>query len=564
MSTITQSNDYSSRLQTLAQPKFGISLITDDQGQVKEAYAPRILWEKIKGLFGGIDHTESSRVGYLALEFVAKGIKHEEAENTPRFELMKRFAERAGLLSKEQSQSAIENSSELAHRIAIHLLNDETIQDLNRVVERFYAANRGKLKPFFSEPPKVQEQPTLLQYEIEDEKKKYIVNIAHQSFEIELDEDEFDELNLSGDVNDEEYVCMEFPPENQAASEASAGEARESPQTVHEQSDVQKENTQDLENKAAKEQAPSSSLWSKASNFALASFSGVGLGYLLNRPADPFEDFYAGESFDKLKKGVEGACPIAEKFSHWRVMNTVNNKLTECASRARNVPYDSKTDDNYKDCYGAPDKVFRLGVDSNGVCKRRDWVSSTKGSGEFWNELSSKQSEFQLIRYFDHMPNKPLDALSLACKEENEALNCEGERELGVISGQTPPIYFATETKALLQEKLCIGGACIESTSATEETPLLYKYLDPKYSVTTDFDLHKYGALAAGGAVSLGCVYKACQTFQEFKKELQSETGTFKRKLLYGAMSALWVSSAAVTLTAAVAYQRDLPGQSIV
>ena len=76
-STLSQTLDefqFHQTLKTLAQPKWGQSLLVEANGEIKETNFLRAIFEKIKGFFGGCNRTNKSLVELKTIQFLSQGI----------------------------------------------------------------------------------------------------------------------------------------------------------------------------------------------------------------------------------------------------------------------------------------------------------------------------------------------------------------------------------------------------------------------------------------------------------------------------------------------------------
>jgi hypothetical protein len=148
--------------------------------------------------------------------------------------------------------------------------------------------------------------------------------------------------------------------------------------------------------------------------------------------------------------------------------------------------------------------------------------------------------------------------LILKCQQHEATLTCTGARDYSEV-------YSVTETSEGIEERLCLKeNECLNSNDGS----LLKKYIDPNYKVVEANQessplWQKYAVLAGGAVLSIACTYKAYQSFQAFRREFSSETGTVARKALYATNTALWLVNAGVIAAAAVTFQREMSGQAV-
>lgn len=93
-----EKNEFEKNLRILAQPKFGRCLLVGSNGKIQETNFLWALFEKLKGLFGGCNHTNQSLVEFSVIHFFVQGIKNGWLKKED-LERVNSLARRAGLTS---------------------------------------------------------------------------------------------------------------------------------------------------------------------------------------------------------------------------------------------------------------------------------------------------------------------------------------------------------------------------------------------------------------------------------------------------------------------------------
>ncbi len=152
-------------LETLAQPKFGQSLLVDASGEIKETHFLRAIFEKLKGFFGGYDRTNKSLVELKIIHFLARGISNNWLKAND-LKLVKQLALRVGLTAFD-SQTP-DKHHEL--RLLVGLI-DATVQKkmefslkdiglCDKLIEKYAVAHQKALSPFQLQITKFAPAPT--------------------------------------------------------------------------------------------------------------------------------------------------------------------------------------------------------------------------------------------------------------------------------------------------------------------------------------------------------------------------------------------------------------------
>lgn len=112
-----ENQSYLSSLEQLSQPKITRGLIYTDEGKFQEVLLICVLWEKLKGLLGGVDHSDMQRIHLPAMKFIAEGLYRNELNDKVQVNQVAQFAQRIGLLPQHDKQDNYEEIAEVVSEI---------------------------------------------------------------------------------------------------------------------------------------------------------------------------------------------------------------------------------------------------------------------------------------------------------------------------------------------------------------------------------------------------------------------------------------------------------------
>jgi hypothetical protein len=193
----------------------------------------------------------------------------------------------------------------------------------------------------------------------------------------------------------------------------------------------------------------------------------------------PVQDFLKNRvSLPVFSTQIPGICPIADKYFGWKIMQLLNQRITQyvssLATQAQTTSYDT---------YSSPQGGdFRYGISNGTQCERRDWPKNTADS--VWHTLEKKSDQkFKFARKTDYGAFGRLD---ITCTANNDTLTCDGT--LFPAKNPLHPTsldpylceYTASETKGgtiteTLQAKSLKAGA--DLVQETNNAPLLLNQL---------------------------------------------------------------------------------------
>lgn len=148
-------NAFKKILQTLAQPKFGRSLLVEASGELRETNFLRALFEKLKGFFGGCNRTNKALVELKVIHFLALGITNNWLKGDD-LKLVNQLAKRLGLMPADSLNLAKGHDKHSELRQLVALIN-ATVQNSIKlhqaetcaaIIQHYVIDHQKELSPF--------------------------------------------------------------------------------------------------------------------------------------------------------------------------------------------------------------------------------------------------------------------------------------------------------------------------------------------------------------------------------------------------------------------------------
>lgn len=569
-----------SRIDILATGGWFRGLILDNKNELADVSVLRILFEKLKGCFGGANRSDKRLITFKALDI----IKTDQTSSS--IDKVAKFAARAGLIDDSRT---VTDNAKLVESIATKLFKSagKSYQDLESIQREFYAQNQGVLKPVFYSSPQVVSPSAK---PVQDVKDKPVQAPKKDSKPVEAKPEEVNTVI----VINEQFSTVTTVETKPAAEPADAQPEEVKVTTVNEQTT----GVTTVENKPVAEpvkidlvpvEPKKTSLLMKCANYAIGTIGGlVAAKTVIESPVEKPENYTLTEqeAADWTKRDLTpGACPLAESMSKWKVVNIINEWLTDevnlsqCSlnesdnkgkEQALEQIYGRFGSDAANATYPAIEYglVFRdeMAEQSLPVCSRRWRVNEEWNWPDMTDMLEKTKAGFKFSR--SAMEGGKGIPFKLDCFENVDGsystLTCEARRVVGDKFVETK---FVETIETVLKERTfdaCVsenGGPCIPQANANGEVlKNMFKSMVPPTQTEglQSFNWSQYGVTALGAAIAGGCAHRAFQAFKRFGATCRNPETTFWERVETGVIPVMWIGLGVLNTYATMAAVEDL------
>lgn len=568
-------NPTNSRIDTLATSGWFRGLMLDNQNELADVSIFRILFEKVKGCFsflGGIDRSNERLITFKALEI----LKTEQTQATA--QQIAKFAKRTGLIANNRT---VPDSAQLVAAIATKLFKttDKSYTNLESIQSEFYTRNQGVLKPFFNDP------------------NTQVVTVVPQPATAPQQHPQpAEDINAVIVVNEQTTVVTTVVPQNPKPAEEVNTVILVNEHVTEVMTTENKPVAEHVKIDSTPVEPKKTSLLMKCANYAIGTIGGLAAAKtVIESPVEKPASYTLTEqeAIEWAKRDLTpGTCPSAESMSKWKVVNIINEwltdevSLTQCAinkeemhgedvlgqAQAIREKYGRFSPFALNPKYPAIEYglVYKNDVaqQSEPFCYRRWRVNEDWNWPDMEDVLKKTASGFTFDRNGCEGGRGTTIKMDCIEKIDNTYSTLFCEATVRPNPSDTTIMKFVETRETVLNEytfDACVsenGSPCVPQPNENGEVLKNMLMHMNRSTQTADnlkpFNWSQYGVTALGAAIVGGCAHRAFQAFKRFGATCRNPETTFWERVETGVIPVMWIGLGVLNTYATMAAVEDL------